>query len=75
VSIVTENATFHTLLHPAGLKAAGYAQPETAHGQITQPEVTEATPVCIRGSGKLHPKLVAYLQVTNLFQHISCYLH
>jgi hypothetical protein len=33
--------TFHALLHLAGLKAAGYAQPETARDELFQPEVTE----------------------------------
>ena len=59
VSNTAEIATFHTLLHPAGLKAAGHAKPETAHGELTQLEVTEPIPVCTRGSGKLQPELVA----------------
>ena len=62
------------MLHLAGLKASDHTQPETAHGELPQPEVTEPIPVCTRGSGKLQSQLVAHLQVTHLFQHISCLL-
>ena len=62
------------MLHLAGLKASGHTQPETAHGELTQPEVTEPIPVCTRGSGTVQPELVPYLQVTHVFQHVSCFL-
>ena len=74
VSIAAEIATFYTLLRLSGLKAAGHAQPERAHGELSQPEVTEAIPDWRRRLGKLKPELVPYLQVTHLFQHILCFL-